>query len=181
MAGERFHFELLASHHDRAVFSCGVEALDRYFRQQASQDQRRWLAAPYVLLNGTSGLVVGYYTLSTYTIVPSSLPANLSRKLPRYDSLPAILLGRLAVDQRFQGRGFGKLLLMDALRRCAAASTRISAMAVVVDAKDDAARRFYERHGFTRFEDHPNRLYLPMTTIVRLELGDQSGGFDDGL
>jgi predicted GNAT family N-acyltransferase len=164
---DRYRFEPLGADHDRADFSSGVEALDRYFRQQAGQDQRRGLAVPHVLIDSAAGAVVGYYTLSALSILAESLPEDMARELPRYQALPAILLGRLAVDQRYRGQGLGELLLMDALHRSLDISQRLGSMAVVVDAKDDAARAFYERYGFLRFLDHEYRLFLPMTTVVQ--------------
>jgi GNAT superfamily N-acetyltransferase len=169
---ESFQFEQLGSQHNRAGFSCGVEALDRYIHQQAGQDVRRNIALPYVLIESSTSDIVGYYTLSAYSIVPSSLPAAATRRLPHYTNFPATLIGRLAVDRRYQSRGFGRRLLLDALRRCLAASRQVAIMVVVVDAKDDGARSFYERHGFTRFQDHEYRLFLPIDTIAKLGLDD---------
>jgi GNAT superfamily N-acetyltransferase len=165
---DRYRFEPLDAHHNRADFSCGVEALDRYFRQQAGQDQRRRVAVPYVLVDPTTGAVVGYYTLSTLSILAESLPDEVTRRLPRYQALPAILIGRLALDQRYRGQGLGELLLMDALRCGLEISRQVGAMAVVVDAKDNAARAFYERYGFIRFLDHEYRLFLPMATVAQI-------------
>lgn len=170
MADERYRFEHLGQQHNRQDFSCGVEALDRYFRQLANQDFRRSLAVPYVLTEIATGNVIGYYTLSSLSIISTSLPDELTRRLARYKEFPTILLGRLAVDQRYRGQGFGELLLVDALRRCFAISKKMGAMSVVVDAKDDNALTFYERYGFIRFIDQEHRLYLPMATIARLEL-----------
>lgn len=169
MSDGSYRFESLGPHHDRAAFTCGVEALDRYFRQQVGQDQRRGLAVPYVLVDTATATVVGYYTLSTCSIVPASLPEDVTRKLPRYDALPAILIGRLAVDRRYHGQGFGRQLLMDGLARSLAISQRVGALAVVVDAKDDGARSFYEQYGFSRFADHEYRLFVPMSTIAELD------------
>jgi GNAT superfamily N-acetyltransferase len=168
-----YRFESLGPHHDRAGFTCGVEALDRYFRQQVGQDQRRGLAVPYVLVDTSTANVVGYYTLIPYSIVPASLPEDMTRKLPRYDALPAILVGRLTVDQRYHGQGFGRRLLMDALARSLSISQQVGALVVVVDAKDDAARTFYEQYGFRRFADHEYRLFVPMSTIAQLERDGQ--------
>lgn len=170
MTDARYRFEPLDTRHDRSTFSCGVDALDRYFRQQAGQDRRRGLAVPYVLVDTTTGDVVGYYTLSTFSIIPTSLPDTMTRKLPRYEAYPAILLGRLAVDARYRGLGFGGLLLVNALSRSLAISQEIGASAVVVDAKDDSARSFYEHYGFMRFLDHDHRLFLPMATLEKLDL-----------
>ncbi|MBI3977405.1 MAG: GNAT family N-acetyltransferase [Chloroflexi bacterium] len=170
MPDDRFQFEQLDERRNRTGFSCGVGALDRYFHRQAGQDQRRRVAAPYVLVDTSTNDIVGYYTLSTLSIVPASLHPEVARKLPRYQAFPGILLGRVAVDQRYHGQGFGRLLLMDALRRCLMISQQVGAMAVIVDAKDDAARSFYEHYGFVRFSDHEYRLYLPMSTIAQLDL-----------
>jgi GNAT superfamily N-acetyltransferase len=108
--------------------------------------------------------VVGYYTLSACMIDAESLPLELARRLPRRPA-PATLLGRLAVDDRYRGLGFGRVLLADALARAASASREVGAMAVVVDAKDDQARSFYERFGFRRLVDNPYRLFLRMSEI----------------
>ncbi|MDP2935479.1 MAG: GNAT family N-acetyltransferase [Dehalococcoidia bacterium] len=167
---DRYRSEPLNRHHDRASFSCGVEVLDRYFQHQAGQDQRRGLAALYVLIDATTGALVGYHTLSTFSVFPKSLPAELTARLPRYETLPAILVGRLAVDRRYRGQGLGQLLLLDALARCLAISHDIGALVVVVEAKDDAARAFYEHHGFLPFADHEHRLYMPIATIAKLGL-----------
>ena len=164
-------FEPLNDHHDRAAFSCGVEALDRYLKQQASQDLRRRVAAVFVAHEPSAPGVAGYYTLSAFGIAPGALPPEITRRLPRYDPLPATLIGRLAVDRRYQGQGLGRQLLMDALERGFSLTPQIASMAVVVEAKDDAARAFYERFGFQRFLDREYRLYLPMTTVARLVQG----------
>lgn len=168
MAPEGFRIEPLGPRHDRAAFSCGVEPLDRYFHQQAGQDVSRKLAAVYVLHDTATARVAGYYTLSAISIEPASLPEEVARRLGRYPVFPAILLGRLAVDRRYRGRRLGQLLLLDALHRSLRLSTEIGAMAVVVDAKDDAARAFSEHHQFQRFQDDASRLFLPMRTIAQL-------------
>lgn len=112
--------------------------------------------------------IIGFYTLSSFGFRPESLAPDVLRRLPRYDLLPASLLGRLAVDLRYRGQGLGEMLLFNALRRSYDQSAVIGAMAVVVDAKDDAARTFYERYGFRRFLDAEYRLYLPMRTIEQI-------------
>lgn len=160
----------LDRHHDRAVFSCGVPALDRYLQRQARQDIRNNVAAVFVMVDpALPDHIIGYYSLSAYSIASVDLPLDLTRRLPRYPRLPALLIGRLAIDQQFRGRGFGGALLHKALVRCYDLSGQLGALAVVGDAKDDAARAFYERHGFRRFQDHPYRLFLPMGTIAELE------------
>jgi GNAT superfamily N-acetyltransferase len=97
-----------------------------------------------------------------------SLPPTLAKRLPRYPTLPAFLVGRLAVDRRYQGQGIGRRLLMSALGRSLELRTQIGAIGVIVDAKDDAARAFYEHYDFQRFEDNPYRLILSMKTMEQL-------------
>jgi GNAT superfamily N-acetyltransferase len=131
--------------HDRAGFFCGVEALDRYFRTQAGQDGRKRVAACFVLVDdaaGPDGRVAGYYTLSAASIALAELPPALAKRLPRYPVVPATLLGRLAVDRGYRGRGLGEALLFDAFIR--SLRSEIASFAFVADAKDEAAQAFYE-------------------------------------
>lgn len=157
----------LAPEHRRAEFESGVEALDRYIRTQAGQDLRKHSAAVFVLVEGNSTEILGYYTLSATSVELSDLPEATARKLPKYPTLPAILLGRLAVDLGFRGRGFGELLLLDALRRCLRV-TDIAWTSVIVDAKDESALAFYERYRFIPFSNRTRRLFLPYGTIASL-------------
>jgi len=159
--------EPLASHHDRAAFSCGVEALDRYLRHQASQDVRKHVAAVFALVEGDKPAVLGFFTLSATSVRLSDLPESTAKKLPRYPLVPAILLGRLAVDRSRRGKGYGELLLIDALKRCLGAKD-IGWMALIVDAEDEEAVAFYERYHFIRFSPASNRLFLPRATIASL-------------
>jgi GNAT superfamily N-acetyltransferase len=154
--------------HDRAAFSCGIPALDAYIKDRATQDAKRNVAVTYVLARQDSNSIIGYYSISTASIETTQLPESITKRLPRYEALPAMLVGRLAVDQQYRGQGFGELLLVDALSRCFKLSLEIGAMAIVVDAKDEGAARFYERYGFRRFEDHPLKLYMPMAEIEQL-------------
>jgi GNAT superfamily N-acetyltransferase len=157
--------EPLTAGHDRSGFESGVEPLDRYFRSQAGQDARKNMAAPFVLMLH-DGTVAGYYTLSSTAIRLAELPAQTVRRLPRYPLVPATLLGRLAVDRRQQGRGYGRFLLADALYR--ASASEIASFAVVVDAKDEGARSFYERESFLPLPDQPMKLFRPMADLRQL-------------
>ena len=111
------------------------------------------------------GDVVGYYTLSASSIRPAELPAQTARRLPRYPQIPAFPLGRLAVGRRYQGQGWGRFLLVDALYRCL--RSEIPGFAVVVDAIDDDSRSFYERESFLPFLEIPNRLSGLCGTLPR--------------
>ena len=160
-----YRFEPLGKQHDRAVFSCGVEPLDRYFRVQAGQDSRNRVTSCFVLVSA-DGSVAGYYTLSASGIGLTDLPPEFVKKLPRYPIVPATLMGRLAVHQRQRGQGLGELLLFDAFSRTL--RSEIASYAFVVDAKDDAAQAFYERYRFVRLPGVGRRLFLPVAEIAAL-------------
>jgi GNAT superfamily N-acetyltransferase len=162
---EQLRVEPLGAGHDRSEFDSGIELLDRYLRMQASQDARKNMAAPFVLVL-PDGTIAGYYTLSSTSLQLSELPEQTVRKLPRYPLVPATLLGRLTIGRRQQGKGYGRFLLADALHRVA--RSEIASFAVIVDAKDENARRFYERESFLPFPDQPMRLFRPMADIRRL-------------
>lgn len=162
-----YRIEPLGSKHNRAAFSCGVEALDRYLERQAGQDVRKRVAAVFVL-TPDGQRIAGYYTLSAHVVSLGDLPAKVARKLPRYPNVPATLLGRLAVSTHFRGQGIGELLLLDALRRVLANTREIASAMIVVDAKDENARNFYLRHDFIPLPAQPNRLFYPVKTIEKL-------------
>jgi GNAT superfamily N-acetyltransferase len=157
-----------ARRHDRKGFSCGKPDLDRYLLEQAGQDARRRIAAPFVALPRESRRIAGYYTLSALSVRVDDLPEDIGKKLPRRQGVPVTLLGRLAVDSGHRGRGLGELLLMDALARSLRGSYDIASMAVVVDAIDGEARSFYEHFEFQSFPDQRQRLFLPMGAIAGL-------------
>ena len=168
-ADPRSHkIEPLGKKHDRVVFSCGNDALDTYLKKRASQEAKKKIATTFVMVDRLSRAVIGYYTLSATSILLSDLPNETARKLPRYPHVPATLLGRLAIDRRFQGRGYGEVLIIDALRRALQAATEVASYAVVVDAINERARSFYEQYEFCAFSDRKLRLFLPMKTIANL-------------
>jgi ribosomal protein S18 acetylase RimI-like enzyme len=165
MTHPAFRFEALGDQHNRTTFHCGEDALDRYFRTQATQDIRRRIANCFVAVELATGSVAGYYTLSAASIPLVDLPPEESRRLPRYPILPAVRIGRLAVDSRFQRRGLGELMLVNAMRR--AAQDAAAAFALLVDAKNDQAAAFYRRYGFRPIADRPRTLFLPLTTALK--------------
>jgi GNAT superfamily N-acetyltransferase len=160
--------EQLGRQHDRKAFQSGSAALDRYLKQQARQDAERRVAAPFVAVCPPDTGVLGFYTLSASVLAMEDLPEDLARRLPRYPKVPVTLMGRLAVDQSARGQGLGEHLLLDALRRSLAHADQIAAMAVVVDAKDDAAAAFYRHYGFFSLQANPSRLYVPMDLVAQL-------------
>jgi GNAT superfamily N-acetyltransferase len=156
--------EPLGKQHDRTSFDCGVEPLNRYIREQASQDAKKKVAAAFVLTERAS-TVIGYYTLSSTGIDIGTLPESISKKLPRYPVMPATLLGRLAVDKHYRGKGYGELLLLDAMKRSLLNTEQIGSAAIIVDAKGEVAKRFYLHFQFIPLASHMKRLFLPMAII----------------
>ena len=152
--------EPLERRHDRTAFSCGLPELDRYLARQAGQDVRRRIARVFVCTEGGGG-VLGFYTLGALSIDLASLPEELSRKLPRHPA-PCAPIGRLAVDLSTQGRGVGRMLLADAVKRVAAAGEAVAMHAMVVDAANEDAKRFYEGFGFVPLSDARMRLFLSL-------------------
>ena len=146
---------------ERSGFHCGVEAQDRYFHERVTQDIRRRITTCFVARDDKHR-VAGFYTLAATSLLLADLPEVTAKKLPRYPTVPAIRLGRLAVDQAVRGQGLGGALLADALSR--AIDSGIAAFALVVDAKDAEATAFYEHHGFNPLANQPRTLFLPLAT-----------------
>jgi GNAT superfamily N-acetyltransferase len=163
--------EPLRRHHDRRAFSCGEPSLDDWFRNRASQDSRRDLAQVFVAIDDPLGLV-GFYSLSAFSLELEDLPEDLARKLPRYDAIPAALIGRLARDLGAQGRRIGDILIADAIDRVLAARERLGVYAIVVDALSKKARDFYGTFGFVALPTRPDRLFLPTSVAMRARGGD---------
>jgi GNAT superfamily N-acetyltransferase len=148
--------------HDRADFDCGVPALNEYLRQFADQHRRKGITNIYVLADSAyPSTVVGYYTLSAAEVDVARLPDADRKRLPRFP-VPCFRMGRLACRIDRQGEGLGKLLLGCAVDRCLAARKQVAAYALLVDAKDEPAKSFYGRFGFTALRDAELTLYLPL-------------------
>ena len=146
--------------HDRAAFSCGVAALDDWFRHRAGQDEKRNVARVFVAIDD-QGAVAGFYSLSSFTLAIADLPPEHAKRLPRYDAIPAALIGRLARDKKVQGEGVGDLLLADAVRTVIGAARSLAVFAIVVEATDEKAAAFYRDFGFVPFPSRPLRLFMP--------------------
>lgn len=161
MNSATFRLAQLNATHDRSAFLNGSEPLDRYLQQQATQDIRRRVVACFVAL-ADEQRIAGYYTLASASVLLTDLPTSIRKKLPRHPSVPAVRMGRLAVDRAFKGQGLGGALLADALHRCA--HSEIAAFALMVDAKDEAAKAFYTHHGFMALPNSPLILFLPLAS-----------------
>jgi hypothetical protein len=162
--------------HNRESFSCGVKELDLFLQTKARKEGDHNLNKTFVLtLKVDPSVIVGYYTLSNKQILVGDLPQELTKKLPKYNSLGATLLGRFAIDAKYQhdycpGLGFGKILLTDAKLRAWKASQSVGSFALIVDIlvgeKGDPSE-FYRKYGFLPFPSDTTKLFLPMATIEK--------------
>lgn len=155
------------SKHDRKVFDCGEAALNWFLQTQAAKHQRQGFSRTFVLVeDGTPAQILAFYSLSNCEIGRKSLAENDLKGLPLYP-VPCVMLARLAVDQSRHGEKLGQHMLIDAIRRTALVSQQIGVHAIVVDAKDEKAKSFYERFGFTAIVENPLELYLPLATVLK--------------
>ncbi len=146
---------------DRTRFDCSQPSLNRYIKQQASQDIRRAICRIFVAMQLKSSSILGYYTLSALSISVTNLPQDIAKRLPKHP-LPAVLIWRLPVDKLAQRQGIGKMLLADAVKRTLTIREELGIYALVVDAIDDYAASFYNRFGFIPFDTSNHRLFLPL-------------------
>jgi len=163
MKDSPFKLAPLCASHGYAAFSCGSPPLDRYIKEQATQDIRRRIASCFVAADAHER-VAGYYTLASASVPLADFPPMVVKKLPRYPSVPAVRLGRLAVDQAFKGIGLGKALLANAIYR--AANSEIASFALIVDAKNESAAAFYRHHEFIALPGTPSILFLPLAKFT---------------
>ena len=160
--------ELLDKKHNRKDFDCGKELLNNYLKIQAGQDVKRKLSACFVLAENETKIIQGYYTLSNNSIPLSSFSEQIQKKLPKsYTSIPTTLLGRLAIDKKYQRKGIGKILLIDALKRSYGISEEIGSFGIVVDPIDDEAKSFYQKYDFIELPDS-KKMFIATKTLKEL-------------
>lgn len=161
-------FQPLQESHDRKSFDCGVPALNEFIQKTARQHREKGLSNTYVLVNEEDlATVVGFFTLSFLEVGIEKLPNQYSRKLPKSSRLPAAKLARLAVAKTYHGKGYGALLLAEAIKRVISAINEAGAIiGFFVDAKDLQARSFYLRFGFIPLRDDHLKLFLPLKTLL---------------
>ncbi|NDW05112.1 GNAT family N-acetyltransferase [Jiella sp. 40Bstr34] len=150
--------------HDRKSFDCGVPALNLYLQRYANQDLKRSLTRIYVLADGPS--IIGYYSISAHSVRRDHLPDDV--QAGPYGDIPFLLLGRLAVDRRWQGQGYGDALIVHAFDTTRKAASQIGILGMIVEAKNEKAAAFYEGFGFRRLAVTTNRLVLPITAMDSL-------------
>lgn len=161
-----FRIEQLSPAHDRSSFTCGNERIDRYFRETVSQDFRRRYATCFVAIEKETGRVAGFYTLSSNSVTLTEVPAELARKLPRYPTVPATLIGWMGRHVDFRGSGLGEALLFDAIQTVATAP--IGSHAIFANAIDGKAVAFYQSYGFTSLAGKPTTMYIPVATALEV-------------
>lgn len=162
----RFVIEPLANAHQRSGFTCGNDRIDRYFRETVSQDMKRKYATCFVARDVATNRVAGFYTLSSSNVPLNEVPGSLAKKLPRYPTVPAVLIGWLGRHSDYVGQGLGELLLFDAIKTVSTAP--IGAHGIFADAIDDKAKAFYAAFGFMPLIGRPRTLYLPVATALNL-------------
>jgi ribosomal protein S18 acetylase RimI-like enzyme len=172
---QQYGIELLdPSKHRRQEFACESPELTKFLQKRARKEMQARASACFVLVpEADPRRIAGYYTLSQAAVGVQQLPEALAKKLPLYPQLGATLIGRLARDIAWKGQQVGRLLLMDALRRCVRHSAEVGAVVVVTDPKDEKARKFYRDHGFLVLDER--RMFLPMSELVECEANGWRG------
>ncbi len=158
--------ELLNDQHYLHNFDSGVDNLDDWLRRRARSNQKNGSSRTYVVTSGAD--VVGYYCLASGALATSDAPGNIRRNMP--NPIPMTILGRLAVDQNWQGKGIGVALLQDAVLRAQQAAHIVGIRGILVHAISDVAREFYEHYGFTGTPNHPMTLVMPIKIKARISL-----------
>ena len=154
--------ELLVASHSTSTFACGEPSLDSWLKQRALPNQTNRASRTYVV--SERGVVVGYYALAVGSIVQAQAAGRIGRNMP--EPIPVMLLARLAVDHRWQGRGLGADLLLDSIERTLSAADIAGIRAMVVDAISDGAAAFYEHWGFMRSPVLPMRLMATLDDLA---------------
>ena len=157
----------LSSNHDRSSFDCGVSELNAFLKTTARQHIQKGISRTFVLIDQESpASIMGFFTITLCEVMADKLPAAFERKYPKHP-LPALRLARLAVSQQLKGKGYGGLLLAEAVHRTLLVAEQAGLIGLVVDAKDENAYNFYERYGFVPIPDSPLQLFLPLATMLK--------------
>jgi len=155
--------EALGQHH-RNRFDCGEEALNRFLQTLARQQQVKGISKTFVLVDSARPkTIMGFFSLAACEVVSENLPLELARKYP--SKAPGAKLARLAVDRKFQGQGYGQLLMVEAMKKALLVAENIGIIGFFVDAKHPAARTYYEQFGFISFCHEPLEMFLPLATL----------------
>ena len=154
----------LSKEHDRAGFDCGVPELNAFLKVTVRQHGNKGISRTFVLTEQANTIMMGFFTLTLCEVRAEKLPAGYAKKYPQH-GLPAVRLARLAVSRKHQGKKYGELLLAEAIHRTVLIADQAGVIGLIVDAKDDAARTFYEHYGFIALPNQPFHLFLPTETL----------------
>lgn len=155
----------LARHHDRSRFDCGVPELNSFLKATARQHGKKGISRTFVLSDQEKpATILGYFTLTLCEVRTEHLPATYAKKYPQH-GLPAVRLARLAVSRKYQRKGYGGLLLAEAVHRTVLIAEQAGVIGLFVDAKEERAHKFYERYGFVSLPGHVLQLFLPLETL----------------
>jgi len=161
-----FRVEALASH-DRSAFCCGNDRIDKYFRETVTQDVKRGYVKCFVAVEVETNKLAGFYTLTSNSVPLTQIPDDLKKKMPRYPSVPVVLISWLGRHVDFRGRGLDEVLTFDAIK--AIATAVVGSHAIIVDAIDDKAMKFYRGYGFASLSpDTPRWMYVPAATALKV-------------
>lgn len=161
--------ELLDKTHNRTSFDCGNKYLNRYLQQTARQHNQKGISRTFVLTDTTrekNKIIIGFFSLSLCEVRSEKLPPSLAKKYPL--NVPGVKLARLAVDINWQGKGIGKILIIEAMNRAVIISDNAGVVGLFVDAKDEKAKSYYTRYGFVSLEDNLLEMFLPLATIRQI-------------
>ena len=157
--------ELLSSH-DRSSFRCGNDRIDKYFREIVTQDVKRGYVKCFVAVEVETDRLAGFYTLTANGILLTEIPDELKKKMPRYPTVPVVLISWLGRHVDFKGQGLGDVLMFDAIK--AIVTAVVGSHAIIVDAIDDDAMKFYRGYGFVSLSpDSPRRMFIPVATALK--------------
>jgi GNAT superfamily N-acetyltransferase len=155
----------LSRNHDRSGFDCGAPELNSFLKATARQHGDKGISRTFVLYEPEKpAVILGYFTLTLCEVRTEHLPEKYAKKYPTH-GLPAVRLARLAVAHKLQGKGYGGLLLADAIQRTVFIAEQAGVIGLFVDAKSESARRFYEKYGFVALPGHAPQLFLPLETL----------------
>jgi len=160
-----WHEEPIAKKHDRATFDCGEPALNEFLRRHARQSHEKGAAKTFVAISQTDAkTILGFYSLCPASLEYARAPEIVRKGLARHD-VPVFRLARLAVNRLFQGQGLGGQLILSAGRRCLFAAAEVGGVAILIDAKNERAAKWYESYGAVAMTDAPQSLLLPLATV----------------
>ena len=155
----------LTRHHDRSGFDCGVPELNSFLKATARQHSDKGISRTFVLSDpARPAAIFGYFTLTLCEVMTDHLPSAYAKKYP-HRGLPAVRLARLAVSKKYQGKGYGGLLLAEAIHRTVLIAEQAGLIGLFADAKDERAHKFYERYGFVSLPGHALQIFLPLETL----------------